>query len=413
MVRAAAKNHASVAIVTSPARYEAVLAALDGPGRLDDALRAALALEAFAHTAAYDARIAAELPAWPRLRRPHGLACPADDPYPAIADGGPREGRDPALRREPAPARGPLPAAGQRRAADGLFGVERAAAPGQGALVQQRARRGGGRGAGRGRCAARRASSSSTPTRAAPPSGRSLLAAWDAALEADPVSAFGGVVALTRAGRPGGRRGRWPRSSSRSWSRPPSTTEALEVLAAKPNLRVLVDERLASDEPDRGRRPSPTGSIRTAGGAVLVTAPDTVTDVATTWTCATRRAPDRAGAARPRPRLAARPRRDVERDRAGPRAPADRDRQRADVAGRRRPPGGRQGARDARAGRDGGAACARDAFYPFPDAVEACLDAGVRAFAQPGGSVRDADAVAAVDAAGGTMLITGVRHFRH
>jgi phosphoribosylaminoimidazolecarboxamide formyltransferase/IMP cyclohydrolase len=60
-----------------------------------------------------------------------------------------------------------------------------------------------------------------------------------------------------------------------------------------------------------------------------------------------------------------------------------------------------------------GAACASDAFYPFPDAVEVCLAAGVTAFAQPGGSLRDADAVAAVDAAGGTMLMTGIRHFRH
>ncbi len=60
-----------------------------------------------------------------------------------------------------------------------------------------------------------------------------------------------------------------------------------------------------------------------------------------------------------------------------------------------------------------GAACASDAFYPFPDAVEACLDAGVSAFVQPGGSIRDVEAVAAVDASGGTMLITGMRHFRH
>ena len=60
-----------------------------------------------------------------------------------------------------------------------------------------------------------------------------------------------------------------------------------------------------------------------------------------------------------------------------------------------------------------GAACASDAFFPFTDAVEVCLAAGVRAFAQPGGSVRDAEGVAAVDGAGGTMLITGTRHFRH
>ena len=59
------------------------------------------------------------------------------------------------------------------------------------------------------------------------------------------------------------------------------------------------------------------------------------------------------------------------------------------------------------------AACASDAFYPFADAVEVCLEAGVSAFAQPGGSMRDAEVIAAAEAAGATMLITGVRHFRH
>jgi phosphoribosylaminoimidazolecarboxamide formyltransferase/IMP cyclohydrolase len=60
-----------------------------------------------------------------------------------------------------------------------------------------------------------------------------------------------------------------------------------------------------------------------------------------------------------------------------------------------------------------GAACASDAFYPFPDGVDVCLAAGVTAFAQPGGSMRDADVIAAAENAGATMLLTGVRHFRH
>jgi phosphoribosylaminoimidazolecarboxamide formyltransferase/IMP cyclohydrolase len=60
-----------------------------------------------------------------------------------------------------------------------------------------------------------------------------------------------------------------------------------------------------------------------------------------------------------------------------------------------------------------GASCASDAFYPFPDAVEVCLAAGVSAFAQPGGSIRDADVTAVVDGAGAAMLVTGTRHFRH
>jgi phosphoribosylaminoimidazolecarboxamide formyltransferase/IMP cyclohydrolase len=60
-----------------------------------------------------------------------------------------------------------------------------------------------------------------------------------------------------------------------------------------------------------------------------------------------------------------------------------------------------------------GAACASDAFFPFPDAVEVCLAAGVSAFVQPGGSVRDAEVLRVVDDAGATMLITATRHFRH
>jgi phosphoribosylaminoimidazolecarboxamide formyltransferase/IMP cyclohydrolase len=63
--------------------------------------------------------------------------------------------------------------------------------------------------------------------------------------------------------------------------------------------------------------------------------------------------------------------------------------------------------------RAAGAVCASDAFYPFPDALEVCAQAGVSAFVQPGGSQRDADVIAAADAAGAAMLMTGVRHFRH
>ena len=60
-----------------------------------------------------------------------------------------------------------------------------------------------------------------------------------------------------------------------------------------------------------------------------------------------------------------------------------------------------------------GSVCASDAFFPFADGPQACLEAGVSAFVQPGGSVRDAEVIEAVDAAGAAMLFTGVRHFRH
>ena len=56
---------------------------------------------------------------------------------------------------------------------------------------------------------------------------------------------------------------------------------------------------------------------------------------------------------------------------------------------------------------------ASDAFFPFPDGVQALIDAGVTAIIQPGGSVRDAESVALADAHGIAMVMTGVRHFRH
>jgi phosphoribosylaminoimidazolecarboxamide formyltransferase / IMP cyclohydrolase len=155
------------------------------------------------------------------------------------------------------------------------------------------------------------------------------------------------------------------------------------------------------------------GSIRLAGGAVLVTAPDVIADVPATWTCATRRAPTSeeqldldlawrlVRGVTSNAIVLVRQRRLV--------GMGSGQTSRVDAA--------RQAVAKARAmlgpTSTVGAACASDAFYPFPDAVEVCLEAGVRAFAQPGGSLRDADAIAAVDAVDGTMLITGVRHFRH
>ncbi len=60
-----------------------------------------------------------------------------------------------------------------------------------------------------------------------------------------------------------------------------------------------------------------------------------------------------------------------------------------------------------------GAALASDAFFPFPDGLERAADAGVTAVVQPGGSVKDAEVIAAADARGIAMLFTGTRHFRH
>jgi phosphoribosylaminoimidazolecarboxamide formyltransferase/IMP cyclohydrolase len=60
-----------------------------------------------------------------------------------------------------------------------------------------------------------------------------------------------------------------------------------------------------------------------------------------------------------------------------------------------------------------GAVLASDAYFPFADGVQAALDAGVRVIIEPGGSKGDADVIAAVEAAGGTLVFTGRRHFSH
>jgi phosphoribosylaminoimidazolecarboxamide formyltransferase / IMP cyclohydrolase len=60
-----------------------------------------------------------------------------------------------------------------------------------------------------------------------------------------------------------------------------------------------------------------------------------------------------------------------------------------------------------------GAVLASDAFFPFADGPQIALDAGIAAIIQPGGSKRDAEVVAAAEAAGAAMVFTGRRHFRH
>jgi phosphoribosylaminoimidazolecarboxamide formyltransferase/IMP cyclohydrolase len=240
---------------------------------------------------------------------------------------------------------------------------------------------------------------------------RTLLEAGHAALESDPVSAFGGVVALTRP---------IDRAVAEALVgifleiviAPAVDDAAREVLGTKPNLRVLLDPALAEDAPAHGRA-DPLGSIRTAGGAVLVTAADTLPDDAAVWQQATRRAP--SDTEHLDLDLAWR----IVRGVTSNAIVLVRDRRLIGLGSGQtsRVDAARQAVEKARTilGADCviGAACASDAFYPFPDGVDVCLAAGVSAFVQPGGSMRDADVIHAVDRAGATMLLTGVRHFRH
>ncbi len=412
MVRAAAKNHASVAIVTDPGRYGAILAALDAEGAVPPGLRAALAVEAFRHTAAYDARIAEVLP---ERMAAEGVPLPDEPGLPGAADPYPARltvalEKVETLRYGENPHQ---PAARYRRpgtsVADGPFAT--GLAPLQGKALSYNNVLDGSAAAGLARLLRGPACAIVKHTNPCGAAEReALAAAWDDALAADPVSAFGGVVALTR---PVDREvaERLVAIFLEVVVAPAFEPAARDVLATKPNLRLVVDPALGAGGPPPTIRP--TGSLRTAGGAVLVTAPDAAPDDPATWAVATRRGPTDGE------------RRDLDlawrlvRGVTSNAIALVRDGMLIGIGSGQtsRVDAARQAVAKATAllGADRlvGAACASDAFYPFPDAVEVCLEAGVTAFAQPGGSLRDADAIAAADAAGATMLLTGVRHFRH
>jgi phosphoribosylaminoimidazolecarboxamide formyltransferase/IMP cyclohydrolase len=420
LVRAAAKNHASVAIVTSPSRYEAILAALDAPGGIGLGLRAALAVEAFRHTAAYDARIAAELPC--RFDEA-GIALPKEPGLPRSEDPFPPTLVLPlekveTLRYGENPHQ---PAARYRRTdrragvADGPFAA--GAAPLQGKALSYNNVLDASAAAALARqlrgpaCVVVK---HTNPCGAA--ERETLLAAWQAALAGDPEAAFGGVVACTR-----------PVTAdvARALSEiflevvvaPGFDAGALEVLASKPNLRLVDDPALLDGanavRPDGTFRVDHLGAIRSAGGAVLVGGPDDLVDDPADWAVLSTRLP--SDQERADMDLAWRLVRGVVSNAivlvrdgqlialgSGQVSRVDACRQAVEKAGRLHGPRGA-----------GGSVAASDAFFPFADGPQALLDAGVTAIIQPGGSVRDSEVLAAVEKAGGAMLITGRRHFRH
>jgi phosphoribosylaminoimidazolecarboxamide formyltransferase/IMP cyclohydrolase len=389
LLRAAAKNHGSVGVVSDPATYAALLGELREAGVLSARTRGELAVAAFGHTAAYDARIAAELSA--RL-------AVAAAPFPArlvlalerVLEL--RYGENPhqaaALYRLPGVdvAAGPFAAGVDQRQGKALSYnnlLDAAAAAGLARDLRGPA------------CVIVKHTNPCGAAEAADP-----VAAWEAALAGDPISAYGGVVALTRP-IDAALAGRLTATFLEVVLAPDVTPEAAAVLALRPNLRVVVDARL--DTP-----PLPGRELRSAGGGFLASEADMAPDEPSAWRPATSRAPT-AGELRDLD-FAWRVARHVKsnaivlaRDGAvvgvGAGQMSRVDSARLAVA--------------KAADRAAGAACASDAFFPFADAVEACLDAGVRAFVQPGGSLRDADVIGVAEAAGATMVLTALRHFRH
>jgi phosphoribosylaminoimidazolecarboxamide formyltransferase/IMP cyclohydrolase len=388
LVRAAAKNHGSVAIVTDPADYPAVLAELRDHGAVTAATRRRLALAAYRLTAAYDAAIASELGArWaPEERFPKRLTVPLRLHERLRYGENPHQEAALYVRPGTRPDAGPLATggtllAGKALSYNNLLDASAAAAiardlTGQAVVIVKHTNPCG--------------------VALAP----DLVTAWELALAADPVSAFGGVVAV---------RGTVDEALARGLASlflevvvaERFTTDALAVLSTKADLRLIEDSAIV-------RAPVPAVVLRSAGGAVLASEADVEADDPTSWRVATARAPDERESADLD--LAWRVVRHVSSNAivlardgvvvgvgAGQMSRVESARLAVERAGER-----------AR-----GAACASDAFYPFADGVEVALAAGVTAIVQPGGSKRDAEVVVAVDAAGATMVLSGRRHFRH
>jgi phosphoribosylaminoimidazolecarboxamide formyltransferase / IMP cyclohydrolase len=240
--------------------------------------------------------------------------------------------------------------------------------------------------------------------------GETLLEAYEKALSADPVSAFGGVVALNR------------RLDAASAAKiveifteviiaPDADDEALAIIAAKKNLRLM----LAGALPDP-RAPSLTA--RTVGGGLLVQDRDNGVLDEGALKVVTKRAPRPSEMADLR--FAWRVAKHVKSNAivyardgvtvgigAGQMSRVDSARlaarkaeEAAEMAGWPEP-------------RTRGSAVASDAFFPFPDGLIAAIEAGATAVIEPGGSVRDKEVIAVADDAGVAMVFTGMRHFRH
>jgi phosphoribosylaminoimidazolecarboxamide formyltransferase/IMP cyclohydrolase len=412
MVRAAAKNHAWVAVVCDPADYPLVETALTTGGTTPSDRRA-LAAKAFARTAAYDTAVATWLtPPDPGAPQPG-----PPPPGPPVGERSPAgEGGAPGRPQPPFPDRLIL---GGRLRQTLRYGEN----PHQGAAFYAVDGPGGPWGLGAASQVAGKELSynnlldadaalalvaehggrpfativkHTNPCGAA--FGATLEEAYTGALEGDPVSAFGGVVGLSRP-LDAATAKRIAAVFTEVVVAPAFEEEALAVLAGKPSLRLVradlarparwlgvrsVAGGLLAQEPDPGGD-DPAGWALQAGDPP---GPELLADLALAWSV--------AGHVKSNAIVLARDGRIVGVG-AGQQSRVDSVRIAVAKAGERAQ----------------GAAAGSDAFFPFADGVEALAAAGVVAVAQPGGSVRDPEVTAAAAAAGVAMLHTGRRHFRH
>jgi phosphoribosylaminoimidazolecarboxamide formyltransferase/IMP cyclohydrolase len=407
MIRAAAKNFKDVLVVTSPSDYDRVLAALDEPGGPPLAVRFELAREAFAHTASYDTAIAGELEAVAvqdnacvrvtgrdllptRLvvaARRHRILRYGENPHQPAGWYVP----------EDVPA-ADLPAVlqGKELSFTNLLDVDAAA-----------------------RIASEFAEPAAVVIKHTNPcgvaTGSSLDDAYVRARDADPLSAFGGIVGCNRE-IDGATAQAIASTFIEAVIGPAITDEALAVLASKKNLRVviapLVFGGMTGRTPGLGRL-----DLRTALGGVLAQEADRVIEAWEEWPreggpeVVTKRAPSSAEwkALRFAWRICAHVKSNTVIFTAA-------DRTLAVGAGQMSRVDAVNVARmKAESGKVplAGSVAASDAFFPFRDGLDAVVAAGATAVVQPGGSVRDAEVIAAADEHGIAMVFTRRRHFRH
>ena len=396
MVRASAKNHANVAIVVDPARYDEIIEAVRAGGT-EYGQRRRLAAAAFAHTAEYDATVSA----WfERELAEAAAAADADGSGEAFAAGLEiRATRAAALR---------YGENAHQRAA--LYRTEGAAGIAQ--ATQLHGKEMSYNNYVDADAAVRAAHDFTEPAVAiikhanpcgiavAPAGSGSIAEAHRRAHACDPLSAFGGVVAANR-----------PVSVEMAETLSGIFTEvvvapgfepgAAEILQAKKNVRLL---ELPAGH-DRG-----DVELRQISGGWLAQTPDVFADaaLAPAWTLVTGAPADEATL------------RDLEFAWRACRAVKSNAILLAHDGASVGVGMGQVNRVDSchlavqRAGeRAAGSVAASDAFFPFADGLQVLVDAGVRAIVQPGGSVRDDEVIAAAEAAGVTMYFTGERHFFH
>jgi phosphoribosylaminoimidazolecarboxamide formyltransferase/IMP cyclohydrolase len=228
--------------------------------------------------------------------------------------------------------------------------------------------------------------------------GDTLALAYRRAYDADPVSAFGGIVALNQA---------IDLETAHQLTgtflecivAPACQPEAQEVLASKPNLRLLLLEDLAS---------GPAQEVRAIAGGFLLQAPDGHGDDPATWQRVTQAQPSDDDLAELRFAW-----RVVKHVKSNAIVVTNQQQTLGIGAGQMNRVGSVTIALNQAGDRSQGAVLASDGFFPFEDSVRAAAAAGIRAIIQPGGSRRDQESIQAADQLGLIMVLTGVRHFLH